>query len=298
MNIGASDLKELSALAIEAAVQSGYYIQTMVGKHQVARSKDVGDSLASCVVTEVDVESQRRILGVLRKSIDAYDLGFLTEESADDLSRLQKDYFWCVDPLDGTLPFVEGRPGYAVSIALVSREGEPLIGVVRDPASEVTFHAYRGGGVFRDRAKISGDPCDGRQGNLVWIMDRSMKESELYPAIADAMKTLADTRGHSGLSIVDYAGAALNATWVLLESAAVYFKFPKPSKGGGSVWDFAATSCLFREWGEPSTDIFGDPLKLNQSKTTFMNEHGVVYASRPDLAESVRRIYKKIAGIK
>ena len=119
MNISASDLKELSALAIEAAVQSGDYIQTMVGKHQAARSKDVGDSLASRVVTEVDVESQRRILGVLGKSIVAYDLGFLTEESADDLSRLQKDYFWCVDPLDGTLPFIEGGPGYAVSIALV-----------------------------------------------------------------------------------------------------------------------------------------------------------------------------------
>jgi myo-inositol-1(or 4)-monophosphatase len=294
MNIGASDLKELCALAIEAAVQSGDYIQTMVGKHQGARRKDVGDSLASRVVTEVDVESQRRILGVLGKSIDAYDLGFLTEESADDLSRLQKDYFWCVDPLDGTLPFVEGRPGYAVSIALVSREGEPLIGVVRDPASGVTFHAFRGGGVFKDSVKISGQASEGRQGELVWIMDRSMKESELYSALADAMKTLAETRGHSGLSIVDYAGAALNATWVLLKPAAVYFKFPKPSKGGGSVWDFAATSCLFREWGAPSTDIFGDPLKLNQSKTTFMNEHGVVYASRPDLAESVRSIYRKL----
>lgn len=46
MNIGASDLKELSALAIEAAAQSGDYIQTMVGKHQAARSKDVGGSLA------------------------------------------------------------------------------------------------------------------------------------------------------------------------------------------------------------------------------------------------------------
>jgi len=166
--------------------------------------------------------------------------------------------------------------------------------VVRDPASEVTFHAYRGGGIFRDSAKISSEDFDGRQGNLVWIMDRSMKESELYPTIADAMKTLAETRGHSGLSIVDYAGAALNATWVLPESAAVYFKFPKPSKGGGSVWDFAATSCLFRERGAPCTDIFGAPLKLNQSETTFMNVHGVVYASQPDLAESVRSIYRKL----
>jgi len=76
MKLGASDLRELSALAMEAAVQSGDYIQSMVGKHQEAQRKDVGNTLASCVVTEVDVESQRRILGVLRKSIVSYDLAF------------------------------------------------------------------------------------------------------------------------------------------------------------------------------------------------------------------------------
>ena len=52
-----------------------------------------------------------------------YDFGILTEETPDNGSRLVKDYFWCVDPLDGTLPFTEGTPGYSVSIALVSKSG-------------------------------------------------------------------------------------------------------------------------------------------------------------------------------
>ena len=50
----------------------------------------------------------------------------LTEETEDDGGRLRADYFWCVDPLDGTLPFIEGRPGSAVSIALIARDGTPV----------------------------------------------------------------------------------------------------------------------------------------------------------------------------
>jgi fructose-1,6-bisphosphatase/inositol monophosphatase family enzyme len=65
--------------------------------------------------------AQAAVLEVLAPTFKAYDLGLLTEELADDGSRFEKDYFWSIDPLDGTLPFTQGKPGYAVSIALVRR---------------------------------------------------------------------------------------------------------------------------------------------------------------------------------
>ena len=54
---------------------------------------------------------------MLELSLRDYALALLTEESADDGSQFCQDYFWCIDPLDGTLPFIRGLPGYAVSIS-------------------------------------------------------------------------------------------------------------------------------------------------------------------------------------
>ena len=51
--------------------------------------------------------------------------------------------------LDGTLAYIESRPGYAVSIGLVARDGTPLIGVVYDPVSDVLYSALQGQGVKR-----------------------------------------------------------------------------------------------------------------------------------------------------
>lgn len=74
----------------------------------------------------------------------------MTEESPDNRERLKKDFFWCIDPLDGTLPFIESTSGYAVSIALVAHDGTPYIGVIYDPVEQVLYHAVKGCGVLRN----------------------------------------------------------------------------------------------------------------------------------------------------
>ena len=53
--------------------------------------------------------------------------GWLSEETADDFTRLGKHLIWLVDPIDGTRDFIRGRSGWAVSVALISG-GRPLIG--------------------------------------------------------------------------------------------------------------------------------------------------------------------------
>jgi 3'-phosphoadenosine 5'-phosphosulfate (PAPS) 3'-phosphatase len=53
--------------------------------------------------------------------------------------HLNKDYFWCIDPLDGTLPFIEGLTGYAVSVALVARNGKPLLSAIFLPETMTSY---------------------------------------------------------------------------------------------------------------------------------------------------------------
>ncbi|MBI5240191.1 MAG: 3'(2'),5'-bisphosphate nucleotidase CysQ [Elusimicrobia bacterium] len=60
------------------------------------------------------------------------EAGWLSEETADDRARLDRDYVWVVDPLDGTKEFVHRIPELAVSVALV-RDGTPVLGAVINP---------------------------------------------------------------------------------------------------------------------------------------------------------------------
>ena len=58
--------------------------------------------------------------------------------------------------------------------------------------------------------------------------------------------------------------------------------------GGGSLWDFAATACLFHETGGVATDMQGGPLDLNRADSSFMNHRGVLFATDEALARRIR----------
>ena len=107
------DLDQLLATALEAAKSAAAMIAR--SRPTTVQRKVGGESLASQVLTDIDEQSQQIILDILAPSIERFDLGLLTEERDDDRSRFEKACFWCIDPLDGTLPFIDNIPGYAVS---------------------------------------------------------------------------------------------------------------------------------------------------------------------------------------
>lgn len=271
------DFDALLAIAIEAAETAGQMIART--RPQTIQHKEGGDSLASQVLTEVDEQSQQIILDRLAPTFDAFDLALLAEESEDDRSRFEKEYFWCVDPIDGTLPFIDGIPGYAVCIALVERDGTPYIGVVYDPVEHNCYHAVRGGGLYKN-SKPWNPPRGGSQ--LQLFTDRSF---QTHPLFLQTLEKL-ELDEHSQVHMT--GGAAMNAIWVLENPPACYVKFPKKGDGGGSIWDFAATACLFAEAGAVATDFFGDPLDLNRPDSTFMGHRGILYASDADLADQIK----------
>ena len=283
MNLSPDQLTELESAAIRASVRAGEMIQSKTEHdHQVLR-KDGGSSLASQLVTAVDLESQRLILETLEDTFPRFELGLLTEESPDDSSRHRHDHFWCIDPLDGTLAFTKGSPGYSVSIALVARDGTPRIGVVFDPVTSTLYHAVHGKGIRKNGKpwQIS-PPLPGTP--LTLMVDHSFIAQANDPSFRHQLEENAAKSGYQGTRLIDHAGAVLNACWVIEHAPALYFKSPKPQPGGGSLWDFAATTCLFNELGLPVSDIHGRPLELNPRGHTFMNRHGVIFASHHGLA--------------
>jgi myo-inositol-1(or 4)-monophosphatase len=299
MRLSKNDLFLLSQCAVSAACQAGHLIAVHSRRTVSVNTKEGGTSLTAQVVTEVDHLSQDVILQILRPTCELFDLALLSEESPDDGERLHKDFFWSIDPLDGTLSFIEAVPGYSVSIALVSREGMPLIGVIYDPLTQTLYRAIAGQGAWRNQQALTSaimPPSEAQ--TLTFITDKSFAQDLLYHDTLEELQRIATGLGYAGATLKLQGGAAMNACQVLTSVPACYFKFPKPQSGGGSVWDYAATACLFQEVGAPVSDMLGKPLVLNPKGSTFMNHCGVLYSSDRAIAERMIQAYQKLVQAK
>ena len=98
---------------------------------------------ASSPVSEADIAVNDLLEKRLRSATPDY--GWLSEESADDPSRLGKHLVWIVDPIDGTRGYLAGKEDWCVSVALVENE-QPLLAAVFAPATDEFFFAARGQG--------------------------------------------------------------------------------------------------------------------------------------------------------
>ena len=284
------DFTVLTQKAVKAASNAGQLIRSYRDKDVHVMQKEGGSTLASQVVTEVDRKSQDSILQVLLPTCDELDIALLAEEDEDDRGRLESAYFWCIDPLDGTLPFINGQPGYSVSIGLVANDGTPLIGVVYDPVHDVLYQATKGQGLMRNNERWS--PTQDSQA-LTFTYDRSFAEDPNFNQVKDELEAYAHSLGLNEFNPIHYGGAVMNACHVLENGPGCHFKFPKSQDGGGSLWDYAATACLYEEGGAVVSDVFGDSLDLNRADSTFMNHRGALYATNKELAKRVREIIAK-----
>jgi len=92
-------------------------------------------------------EADRAVDAVLRENLLRDGEGWLSEETADNPSRLDKERVWIVDPLDGTREFVLGLPEFCVSIGYVEN-GKPVAGGIYNPATNQSFLGAIDAGVF------------------------------------------------------------------------------------------------------------------------------------------------------
>ena len=93
-------------------------------------------------VTEADV----LLDGILKDILLHDDEGWLSEETKDDKSRLEKECVWIVDPLDGTREFIQGIPEWCISVAYIVN-GRPEAAGICSPTAQQTFLGTRASGV-------------------------------------------------------------------------------------------------------------------------------------------------------
>jgi len=270
------DLQHLAKIAIEAALSAGKIIQEHINDDIVVEQKEGGATYASQVVTKVDRECESIILSHLKPTCKTFDIGLLSEETEDDGSRFKKESFWCIDPMDGTLAFINKQPGFSVSIALIAKDGTPLIGVVFDPSTQTLYHAVKRHGVYKNSKTWN---IKNTNDYLTYLTDKKLKDTPKSNEIKKILNTHQNNLGLKDIKEISEKGAVMCAISVLENGPACFLKLPKKESGGGSIWDYAATACIYKELGLPATDFNGEPLNLNKTNGSFMNNEGVYYSN-------------------
>mgnify|MGYP000085432951 CR=1 FL=1 len=287
MNFSTAEMHQLLVSAEHAARQAAAIIQQADRQALDISRKSTGTSEASQVVTQIDTDCEAAIFAALESCTKQFDLGWLGEESAQFVegqlqSRLEKTAFWCIDPLDGTLPFIHNEPGYAVAVALVSKAGEPLLGVVLDPRTDSLYSA----GVHQRITVQEAAACTKPEA-LRFHTDRSFLTHSHYRDRVAGLTQVAQSLGYSALQVVAGKGAVMNACAVLDDPHSFYLKLPKKTEGGGCLWDFSATCALFQAAEKPVSDCNNRPLRLNNPESLYMNEAGVLYSGDHQLHQEL-----------
>ena len=111
--------------------------------------------------------------------------------------------------------------------------------------------------------------------NKSYYHDESFLDTEYYPKL----KTQLEFKNTQCVQQILQGGAIMNAMWCLEYAPACYVKYPKKTDGGGSIWDYAASVCIYNELGLNATDYNLKELNLNPQGTTYMNEFGVLIST-------------------
>ena len=101
-------------------------------------------------VTNSDLKVEKIIINELSKSKKKYS--FISEESGK-IKNLDKDNYWIIDPIDGTINFLHGVPHFAISIGL-KLKNEIIAGVIYDPIKDEMFYAEKNNGAYLNNKRI------------------------------------------------------------------------------------------------------------------------------------------------
>ena len=123
---------------LEAALQAINSVRELI--LEIYNSDNLGVEIKedNSPVTKADKAADKKIREILSEAFPLYSM--LTEESVDDKSRLNNDYVWIVDPIDGTKDFVAKNGEFSVNIGL-SYKHKAVLGVILIP---VTGEIYYG----------------------------------------------------------------------------------------------------------------------------------------------------------
>ncbi len=192
-------------------------------------------------VTEADLAVNAHLERLLRDARPDY--GWLSEESPDDPARLDAEYCFIIDPIDGTRAFIDGLTGFSHSLA-IARGREIIAAVVHLPAQDMTYAAHETGPALLNGAPIAAsdhgfagaDVLTGKPAldPVHWRGTTPPVKRSFRPSLAWRLCLVAEGRFDAALSV--------RPAW---------------------EWDIAAGNLIARRAGCLASDLSGRPMRFN-----------------------------------
>lgn len=247
-------------LLMEAAIEAG----KIARKHFRTDVKTYEKPDDAGPVTAADLEINEMLedrLGTARP-----DYGWLSEESDEDPTRLEKDRVFIIDPIDGTRAFIEGYEGFSVALAVAER-GQIIAAAVDLPALGELYSAALGQGTMKnDRSLLVTGPATLAEATLL-AAQVQMKESNWPGGVPPLTR---------------YFRSSL--AWRMCLVAEGRFDTMLTFRRSYE-WDLAAGALILSEAGANVTDGMGKPMLFNSPDGM---QDGVV-AAPPHLHDQIMK---------
>jgi len=214
-------------------------------------------------LTEADLKANEIICN---KLIESYpEIPLLSEENAEVPyeERQVWEYYWCIDPLDGTKEFIKKNGEFTVNIALIHKD-TPVLGVVYAPVLGDMYKAKKGLGAYKNCQKLplKKNLAPAKYLNVLASKSHLTVETQAY--IEELAKTTEEIRQVS-------RGSSLKLCMVAEGEADIY-----PRLGPTMEWDTAAADAIVRESGKMTMQYEKPNTPLIYNKKNLSNPWFVV----------------------
>ena len=235
------NLKEIKALAIEVAIESGRHALLAKEKAVEISCKGAFNNL----VTNVDKECEKIIVDKIIQKFPTHSI--LAEESGEQLSS--SEIKWVIDPIDGTTNYAHGIPIFSTSIG-VWVEGEIRVGVVYDPSKDELFSASKGEGAYLNKSQIQVSKVGEVERSLIatgfpYDLKKKIQNLKYFTKMLDKAQ-----------AIRRLGSASIDLCYVACGRFDGFWEFDL------SPWDTAAGKILVEEAGGKVTDIDNNPFNI------------------------------------
>jgi 3'(2'), 5'-bisphosphate nucleotidase len=213
-------------------------------------------------VTAADKAVNAFLVGALGQAFP--DDGILAEESKDDLSRLQHDRIWCIDPLDGTKEFIARNGEFSIMVGLAIA-GRATLGVVYQPILDFMYSGIRDQGAWLSTTA----------GRSPLVVSKIENPAEMRLVVSRSHRNpITDSiKASLGVSRERVSGSVGLKCGLIARAESDLYLHPAP---GHKEWDLCAPEAILVGAGGKMSDCWGRPLRYNKAD---VHNHGGLVAS-------------------
>lgn len=239
------DLTEEIEFASQLAREAATIVNTFyVGSSEV-RYKSENEP-----VTEADRSANQHIVTRIQAAYP--NDGILSEESKDNLNRLERERTWIIDPLDGTKEFIARNGEFSIMIGLAMR-GKAVMGVIMQPDPGLLYVGAVNHGAFLHE--------EGETVPLAVSEKRDIKQMIMVSSRSHRQQIVDKVRKDLHITSERVSGSVGLKVGLISRQLADLYIHPSP---GCKEWDICAPAALLEAAGGTITDCWGEPILFNK----------------------------------